>query len=190
LKFNAKIKCVHYDRGGEFYRRYDETNRNPEPFAKFLLECGIEAMYIILGTPQQNDVAERRNRTLMEMVRCMLGHSTLPKFLWGEALRIVAYILNHVPSKFVPKTPYKLMTGRRPTLKHFVHGVVKHKLDPIIQRLRNLIPRLFLASLLGITLGLKGANFTVLITLLESLSLIVQSILKRTQEMIQSCNHL
>jgi len=70
-------------------------------------------------TLQQNSVAERRNRTLLEMVRCMLGHFTLPVFLWGEALKTATYILNHVPSKSVPKTLYELLTGKRLTLKHF-----------------------------------------------------------------------
>jgi len=46
------------------------------------------------GTPKQNGVAERRNHTLLEMVRCMLSHSSLPDFLWGDALRNVVYILN------------------------------------------------------------------------------------------------
>jgi len=66
----------------------------------------------MLSTPQQNGVVERRNRTLMEMVRCMLSHSTLPDFLWGEALKTATYILNHVSSKYVPKTPYELLIGK------------------------------------------------------------------------------
>jgi len=59
-------------------------------------------MYTMSSTPQQNSVAKRRSRTLMEMVRCMLSHSTLLDFLWGEALKTAAYILNHVPSKSIP----------------------------------------------------------------------------------------
>ena len=55
----------------------------------------------------------------MDMVRCMLTHSSLPDFLWGDALRTAAYILNHVPSKSVPKTPYELLNDKRSTLKHF-----------------------------------------------------------------------
>ncbi|XP_034697301.1 putative inactive G-type lectin S-receptor-like serine/threonine-protein kinase SRK [Vitis riparia] len=54
-------------RDGEYYERYDETGRNSGPFAKFLLECGIDARYTMSGTPQQNGVAERRNRTLLDM---------------------------------------------------------------------------------------------------------------------------
>ncbi|KAH9669148.1 retrovirus-related pol polyprotein from transposon TNT 1-94-like protein [Citrus sinensis] len=98
LQKGKKIKAVRSDRCGEYYGRYDETGRNPGPFAKFLQECGIEAQYTMPGTPEQNGIAERRNRTLLDMVRCMLSNSTLPDFLWGEALRTAAYILNQVPS--------------------------------------------------------------------------------------------
>ena len=42
------------------------------------------------------------------MVRCMLINSSLPEFLWGEALKAIAYILNQVPGNSVPKTPYEL----------------------------------------------------------------------------------
>ena len=54
------------------------------------------------GTPQQNGIAERINHTLLDMVRCMLVNSPLLEFLWGEALKTTTYILNQVPSKFVP----------------------------------------------------------------------------------------
>jgi len=61
LKINTRIKCVHSKRDGEFHERYDETGKNSRPFARFLQECGIEAMYTMSDTPQQNDVVERRN---------------------------------------------------------------------------------------------------------------------------------
>lgn len=70
------------------------------------------------GEPQQNGVAERRNRTLMDMVRSMLSHSSLPVELWMEALKSAANILNRVPSKSVPKTPFELWNGRKPTLNY------------------------------------------------------------------------
>ncbi|KAL6350396.1 hypothetical protein AAG906_004347 [Vitis piasezkii] len=104
------------DRGGEYYGRYDETRRNLRPFAKFLLECGIDAKYTM-------------NRTSLDMVRCMLSNSSLPEFLWGEALKAAAYILNQVPSKSVPKTPYELWSGKKPSLHHF-HVWGCKKLDP------------------------------------------------------------
>ncbi|KAL5803310.1 hypothetical protein ACOSQ4_031615 [Xanthoceras sorbifolium] len=53
------------------------------------------------------------------MVRSMISHSTLPESLWGEALKTAAYILNRVPTKATPKTPYEHWTGRKPSLKHF-----------------------------------------------------------------------
>ena len=52
----------------EYYGRYDETRRNPEPFAKYLQECGIDAHYTMSGTPQHNGIVEMRNRMLLDMV--------------------------------------------------------------------------------------------------------------------------
>ena len=99
---------VHYDRGVEYYGRYDETGCKPGPFVKYLQECDIDAQYTMSGTLQKNGIAERRNRTLLDMVRCMLVNSSQPEFLWGEALKTAAYILNQVLSKSVHKTPYEL----------------------------------------------------------------------------------
>ena len=70
------------------------------------------------GSPEQNGVAERCNRTLMEMVRSMISRTNLPGFLWGEALKTALYILNRVPTKAVPLTPFELWTGRKPSLNH------------------------------------------------------------------------
>jgi hypothetical protein len=70
------------------------------------------------GNPQQNGVAEKRNCTLIDMVRNMLRYSTLSISLWMEALKTVIHILNRVPSKSVPKTPYEICTGRKPTLNY------------------------------------------------------------------------
>ena len=71
------MKIIRYDRGGEYYERYDETRQHPGPFAKLLRKRGICAQYSMPGTPQQNGVSERRNRTLMDMVRSMLINSSL-----------------------------------------------------------------------------------------------------------------
>ena len=70
----------------------------------------------IPGTPQQNGVAERRNRTFLDMVRSMMVQGNLPISYWGDALLTAAYILNRVPSKLVPSTPYELWTGEKPNL--------------------------------------------------------------------------
>jgi hypothetical protein len=68
--------------------------------------------------PQQNRVAERCSRTLMDMVRSILRYSTLPISLWMDALKTAVHILNRVPSKLVPKTPYEIWTDRKPTLNY------------------------------------------------------------------------
>jgi len=60
------------------------------------------------GTPRQNGIAERRNRTLKDMVRSIIAHTTLPESLWSEALKTVVYLINRVPNKMVTKIPYEL----------------------------------------------------------------------------------
>ena len=112
------MKIIRSDRGGEYYGRYDETGQHPGPFAKLLQKRGICAQYTMPGTPQQNGVSERRNRTLMDMVRSMLINSTLPVSLWMYALKNAMYLLNRVPSKAVPKTPFELWTNRTPSIRH------------------------------------------------------------------------
>ena len=89
-------------------------------------------------TPQQNSVAKRRNRTLLDMTRSMMSFSELPLFLWGYALETVAYILNPIPSKSVPKIPRELWSGRKPTLKHFrILGCPAHVLKGKMTKLET-----------------------------------------------------
>lgn len=107
-----KIKILRSDKGGEYYGRYTQKGQQPVPFAKFLIEEGIVAQYTMAGTPQQNGVAERRNRTLMDMVRSMIISSkVLPMSLWSEALKTVVYVLNRVPFKDDP-TIFSQATSR------------------------------------------------------------------------------
>ncbi|KAL9431820.1 hypothetical protein AB3S75_026925 [Citrus x aurantiifolia] len=159
LQKGKKIKAVRSDRGGEYYGRYDETGRNPGPFAKFLQECGIEAQYTMPGTPEQNGIAERRNRTLLDMVRCMLSNSTLPDIMWGEALRTAAYILNQVPSKSVPKTPYELWSGKRPSLRHFHVWGCRAEVRPYNPQSRKLDPKTISGHFIGYCIGSRGSRF-------------------------------
>ena len=69
-------------------------------------------------TPQQNGVAEKRNQTLLEMVRSMMVQANLPISYWGDALLTAAYILNRVPSKSVSSTAYELWTNKKPDLNN------------------------------------------------------------------------
>ena len=113
------IKIVRSDRGGEYYGRHGDVGQHMGPFAKYLQDCGIIAQYTMLGSLEQNGVAVRRNRTLKDMMRSMMSRSNLPEYLWDEAIKTTNYILNRVPSKFVPKTPFELWTNRKPSLNHF-----------------------------------------------------------------------
>ncbi|KAJ9558495.1 hypothetical protein OSB04_013109 [Centaurea solstitialis] len=117
-QLSCKIKIVRSDRGGEYYGRHTDVGQSPGPFAEFCKSHGIVNQFTMPGTPQQNGVAERHNRTLMDMVRSMIANSSLPQFLWTEALKAAVHILNRVPSKYVPKTPYELWTGSKPKLNY------------------------------------------------------------------------
>ena len=71
-------------------------------------QCGIVSQFTPHGTPQRNGVSERRNRTLLDMVRSMMYLTDLPLSFWGYALEIAAFTLNRAPSKFVETTSYGL----------------------------------------------------------------------------------
>ena len=74
----------------------------------------------VTHTPEQNGVAERRNRTLMDMTRCLLIESRLPPSFWGEAINTANYIRNRCPSRSLGgKTAHEKCTGRVPDVSHF-----------------------------------------------------------------------
>ncbi|KAK8977916.1 hypothetical protein V6N11_059546 [Hibiscus sabdariffa] len=80
-----------------------------------------------------NGVSERRNRTLLDMVRSMMSHSDLPISFWGHALETSAFTLNRIPSKLVQKTPYEIWTGKRPSMSFMkiwgCQAYVKHQMS-------------------------------------------------------------
>ncbi|GKA38644.1 putative reverse transcriptase domain-containing protein [Tanacetum coccineum] len=93
-------------------------------------------------TPQHNGVSERRNRTLLDMVRSMMSQTTLPKSFWDYALETAARILNMVPTKKVEKTPYEVWHGQAPKLSYLkVWGNVRRIFDDILI-MGNSIPML------------------------------------------------
>ncbi|GJT88020.1 putative ribonuclease H-like domain-containing protein [Tanacetum coccineum] len=78
---------------------------------------GIKREFSVARTPQQNGVAERKNRTLIEAARTMLADSKLPTTLWAEAVNTACYVQNRVSViKPYNKTPYELFLGRKPAL--------------------------------------------------------------------------
>uniref|UniRef100_A0A2N9HXG0 Integrase catalytic domain-containing protein n=1 Tax=Fagus sylvatica TaxID=28930 RepID=A0A2N9HXG0_FAGSY len=104
-QLNKKIKVLRSDRGGEY----------ESPFGEFCSQHGIVHQTTAPYSPQQNGVAERKNRTLKEMMNAMLISSGLPQNLWGEAILSANYILNKLPQKKLDKTPYELWKGRTPS---------------------------------------------------------------------------
>ena len=77
-------------------------------------EYGILSQWTPPETPQLNGVSERRNRTLLDMLRSMMSRTELPSSFWGYALNCAILILNKVPSKSVQQTPYEIWTGKKP----------------------------------------------------------------------------
>ncbi|GJZ56144.1 retrotransposon protein, putative, ty1-copia subclass, partial [Tanacetum coccineum] len=92
------IKSLRFDRGGEYIS---------QEFFDHLKEHRIIAHRTPPYTPQHNGVSERRNQTLLDMVRSIISQTTLPKSFWDYVLESDAHILNMVPTKKVDKTPYK-----------------------------------------------------------------------------------
>ncbi|GJX55822.1 retrotransposon protein, putative, ty1-copia subclass [Tanacetum coccineum] len=103
------IKALRSDRGGEYIS---------QEFKDYLKACGIVQQLTPPYTPQHNGVSERRNRTLLDMVRSMMNLTTLSLSFWDYALESATRILNMVPTKKVDKTPYELWYGKVPNLSY------------------------------------------------------------------------
>nr|GEW29259.1 hypothetical protein [Tanacetum cinerariifolium] len=104
-QLGKKIKAIRSDRGGEYLSH---------EFVYHMKSCGIVSQLTPPYTPQHNGVYERRNQTLLDMVRSMLNLTTLPKSFWRYALESAARILNMIPTKKVERTPYEIWHGKAP----------------------------------------------------------------------------
>jgi hypothetical protein len=78
------------------------------------MKCRIVLQLTLPGTSQWNGVSERRNRTLLDMVRSMMSQADLPLSFWGYALETVAFTLNRVPSKSVERHHMRYGLGNIP----------------------------------------------------------------------------
>ncbi|UYV75200.1 hypothetical protein LAZ67_12002864 [Cordylochernes scorpioides] len=129
-EFGKNIQTIRTDNGREYVNRQVED---------FLNQSGIKHQLTVPYSPAQNGVAERKNRSLMEMTRCMLFDSGLPQSLWAEAVTTANYLHNRIPSKATDKTPFELWTNRKPSLKHlkrfgckafaYIPKIKRNKLD-------------------------------------------------------------
>ncbi|GJW19080.1 ribonuclease H-like domain-containing protein [Tanacetum coccineum] len=105
---DLRVKVIRCDNGTEF------KNRVMNQFCEMK---GIKREFSVARTPQQNGVAERKNRTLIEAARTMLADSKLPTTFWAEAVNTACYVQNRVlVIKPHNKTPYELFLGRKPAL--------------------------------------------------------------------------
>ncbi|GKC37086.1 putative ribonuclease H-like domain-containing protein, partial [Tanacetum coccineum] len=103
-QLDHKVKIIRCDNGTEF-KNYDMN--------QFCGIKGIKREFSNARTPQQNGVAERKNRTLIEAARTMLADSLLPIPFWAEAVNTACYVQNRVlVTKPHNKTPYELLIGK------------------------------------------------------------------------------
>ena len=141
-----RIKRLRTDNGGEY--------RN-DPFDKICQDEGIVRHFTVRDTPQQNGVAERMNRTLLEKVRCMLSNAGLGRQFWAEAVTYASHLINRLPSTAIcGKTPFEVWSGKPANDYNSLHifgstvyyHVKESKLDPRAKK----------ALFMGITSGIKG----------------------------------
>lgn len=103
-----KIKVLRSDNGTE----YDNNT-----FANFFRKHGIKYERSCPYTPQQNGLAERTNRTIVEKVRCMLMDANLTKRFWAEAAHAAAYIVNVLPGA-TGYAPNEIWYGSKPDISN------------------------------------------------------------------------
>lgn len=105
---HTKVKRFRNDNGGEYVNKMSE---------QYFLEKGIKVELTPPYSHKSNGVAERFNRTIGTMVRCMImDHG---KYLWGEAYATAVYLKNRLPhSALKNKTPFEALYGKKPTIQH------------------------------------------------------------------------
>ena len=147
-QLGVHIKQLRSDRGGEYLSR---------EFKFYLTQEGIVSQLSAPGTPHQNGFAERRNRTLLDIVRSMLSYSSLPISFWGYALETNTYLLNLIPSKSVSKTPTELWNGSKPSLNHIrIWGAPAHVLRKEPHKFES---RTEVCLFIGYPKGMRGGLF-------------------------------
>ena len=126
-QLNRRIKRIRSDRSGEYI----------EPFSAFCTKHGIIHETTPPYSPQSHGMAERKNRTIKEMMNAMLISSGLPQSMWGEAVLSANYLLNKVLRKIETKTPYELWFRRKPSYKNLkVWGCLAKVMVPSLKKMK------------------------------------------------------
>ncbi|KAL4304010.1 hypothetical protein GQ457_10G012770 [Hibiscus cannabinus] len=124
-----EIKSLRSDRGGEF---------TSNEFNDFCKANGIRRPLTVPRSPQQNGIAERKNRTILNMARSMLKAKNMPKEFWAEVVSCAVYLSNRSPRKNVDNvTPQEAWSGRKPSVRHIrVFGSIAYAHVPDQGRLK------------------------------------------------------
>jgi transposase InsO family protein len=110
VETGRKLRVLRTDNGGEF---------TSVEFESYCAERGVTRQHTTPYTPQQNDVVERRNQSVVTMARSLLKSRNVPVTFWGEAVATAVYLLNRAPTKALEgMTPYQAWHGRKPDVAH------------------------------------------------------------------------
>jgi hypothetical protein len=105
-----KLRVLRTDNSGKF---------TTAEFASYSADEGVQRHYSTLYSPQQNDIVERRNQTVVGMARALLKQRGMLAIFWGEAVVTAVYILNRSPTKALNgRTLYEAWHGRKPAISH------------------------------------------------------------------------
>ena len=134
-KFKAWVENQS-ERKMQILRSDNGTEYTSDKFSKFCEDAGIEHQLTTPYTPQQNGVVERKNRTILEMARCLLHDKDLPKKFWAEAASTSVFLLNRLPTKALSKsTPFEAWYGFKPKLMNLkVFGCLCFSYIPQVKR--------------------------------------------------------
>ncbi|CAL2257014.1 unnamed protein product [Prunus armeniaca] len=148
---SLSIRNLRTDRGGEFISL---------EFTAFCNMNGIQRQLTAAYSPQQNGVAERKNRTIMNMVRSMLTEKNIPRSFWPEAVNWTIHVLNRSPTLAVRNmTPKEAWGGSKPSVEHFrVFGCLAHVHVPDGKRIK-LDDKSMKCILLGVSEESKAYRF-------------------------------
>jgi transposase InsO family protein len=110
-EFDAKVERIRSDNSTEFKNTQVEG---------YLDEEGIKDEFLAAYTSQQNGVAKRKSRTLIEMARTMLDKYKISDLFWAEAVNTACHATNRLYlHKLLKKTPYELLIGNKPNVCYF-----------------------------------------------------------------------
>jgi hypothetical protein len=89
-------------------------------FIKYCKDHGIVQQFTVPHTPQQNRIAERKNRTLVECAQSMMKGKNLSNDFWVEAISTVVYLKNRIPTRCLDhKTPFEALYDSKPAVNNF-----------------------------------------------------------------------